>query len=746
VVIEIDAAKPGMALLEDVLLPNGAILVNASTQLTKPLIDTLRRRGIQKIQIVSEHDAQQSLGESPVQSAQTREPEPEVARAPVVEKEIPPTPPGLRLVVREDLMSVKLCVEPTDSPNQILTREHIVSVLLDNGIEYGMSDAAIDGLIEKWKKFKRYYEVDEIAKGTPPMPGREGAYEFRVKHLATGSEIETVKHSRYFSELPKEYALQRIDAGTVVARRQQDTPPVPGRNVKGGLVPTTDMIKAEIICDANVVFADENRQIASKVSGFAYFLDGKMAGAVPFNFDGGADVAVSGDRMNAEIVVRAPGPGGKAPGKAEINALLNEKKIFFGVKNDVLESVIAGALKGVFSETPVIVAQGIPPKNGDNGTVKFLFNTESSLKPKVNQDGSVDYKNVEIVSSVVKGQELAVLVAPTKGTAGRDVYGQEIPATDGSPAKLPAGPNTLVNPDKPTVLIAGTDGNAKFNGMNVEISEGFVVNGNVDFSTGNIKYAKSVVVSGDVKSGFRVECGGDLQVSGTIEDAEINVNGSVLCKLGFVGQGKGIINAKGDVNLTFMKNQTVKSRQNIVVAKEALNCNLFARKTITIHGNPLSLAGGRVMARDSVTAFTIGNMSGVKTLVEIGTDFTLIEELEKTEAQIAELVGNRGKLHSTLQKYERARDAKIKLGPKEEFLLTKLKATFAKYDTQIKTLEERKNIINSKMFNLKSSFIKIEHSAKPGTMFKIGARHFVVKDEIIGPKTARLINEEIRVI
>jgi len=39
---------------------------------------------------------------------------------------------------------------------------------------------------------------------------------------------------------------------------------------------------------------------------------------------------------------------------------------------------------------------------------------------------------VEIVSSVVKGQELAVLVAPTKGTAGRDVFGQEIPATDGS--------------------------------------------------------------------------------------------------------------------------------------------------------------------------------------------------------------------------------------------------------------------------------------------------------------------------
>ncbi len=743
-IVDLQAAKPGMVLLEDVLLPNGAVLVNASATLSKQLIDTLVRRGIQKIQVVSGHDAQQSKPQAAVLEPKVKNPAPQ---APVAaDKEATPTPPVLRCIVREDLMSAKLCVEPTDSPNQELSRQHIMKVLLDNNIEFGINDPAIDGLVEKWKKYKRYYEVDDIAKGTLPLPGHEGTYEFRVKCLGSVSEIETAKHTRYISDLPEEYSLQRTDPGTVIAKRLQDTPPVPGRNVKGGAVPASDMIKAEITCDENVAFADDNRQIVSSVAGFAYFLEGRMVGAVPFNFDGGVDVTVSPDRMKAELTVHPPGPGGKSPAKPDISAVLNEKKIFFGVKEDVLERVISGMLKGVFPDTPVAVAEGTPPKNGDNGSTQFLFNTESSLKPKMNQDGSVDFKNVEIVSSVVKGQELARLIPPTKGVAGRDVLGQDIPATDGAPAKLPAGPNTMASPDKPDTLIAGTDGNVRYNGMNVEISEGFVVNGNVDFSTGNIKYAKSVVVSGDVKSGFKVECGGDLQVSGTIEDAEISVNGSVLCKLGFVGQGKGVINAKGDVNLTFMKNQTVKCRQNISIAKEALNCNLFARKTIAVSGNPLSIAGGRAMARDSITAHTIGNMSGVKTLVEVGTDFTLIEELEKTEAQVGEFVDNRGKLIATLQKYERAHDPKRKMGPKEEFLIAKLKATLAKYDQQIKTLEERKAIINSKMHNFKTSFIKIEHSAKTGTMFKIGMRHFVVKDEIVGPKTARLINEEIRVI
>jgi len=111
-------------------------------------------------------------------------------------------------------------------------------------------------------------------------------------------------------------------------------------------------------------------------------------------------------------------------------------------------------------------------------------------------------------------------------------------------------------------------------------------------------------------------------------------------------------------DLTFMKNQTSKAGRTSWWPRGA---QLQPFRAENHHHPRQSPVVGRREGhgRDSVTAFTIGNMSGVKTLVEIGTDFTLIEELEKTEAQIAELVGNRGKLHSTLQKYERARDAKI---------------------------------------------------------------------------------------
>lgn len=62
-ILTIENAKPGIKLEEDVLLPSGAILVNASQTLTQPLIETIKKRGIQKIQVVPEETTPKSAPE-----------------------------------------------------------------------------------------------------------------------------------------------------------------------------------------------------------------------------------------------------------------------------------------------------------------------------------------------------------------------------------------------------------------------------------------------------------------------------------------------------------------------------------------------------------------------------------------------------------------------------------------------------------------------------------------------------------
>jgi uncharacterized protein (DUF342 family) len=341
---------------------------------------------------------------------------------------------------------------------------------------------------------------------------------------------------------------------------------------------------------------------------------------------------------------------------------------------------------------------------------------------------------------------LATLHPPQKGIPGKNVLGQEMPCLDGVAAKLPSGKNTLPAPQNPDCLIAAIDGIVRFNGSNVEVFEGFIVPGDIDYSTGNIEYEKSVVVNGDVKSGFSINCGGDLQVKGTIEDCSLNIGGNVLCKFGFIGQGKGIIDSKGDVNLGFMKNQIVKSRKSVNIAKEALNCSIFAKYSITVHGKPISVAGGNLMARDSITVHSVGNHSNIRTLLEIGTDFSLLEELDKTQQQINELSSNFQKLSESYKKFENIITNKKSFPEKNQALILKLTESIQKHKQQMDLLKQRERIIQNKVYSFSSAFISFKHALYPGTIIKIGERNLLIKEEVLGPKKVIYVNNEIKFI
>ncbi len=744
-IVDIEKAQPGMKLLEDVLLPSGAILVNGSQVLSAQLIETIAKRGIQKIQVVDEQKVAQSPEESVQTEAEASHPSPDKASLSEERSPSGPSLPKLKVIVARDAMSAKLCVEPSSPEDGPLSNEAITAALNAEGVVFGIDEKVVAGAIEKWKKFKRYYEFDAVAKGCQPQAAKEGGFDCAVRFVSDPEKYADVKKMRRAGELAAgKVDARRVDAGMEVARKQSDVPAVAGTTVKGDPVPTADMVPSTLNLDASVEFGPDKKNILAKVTGIVYIVNNTI-GVHPLDFDGSIDLAVSADKMKAEAVFHPPGDRGAAPSREHLDALFSANKIVFGISDAEIGKILQDCAAGRYPPGPVVVAQGLKPHNGQNGTIDFLFNVTTSLKPKVNPNGTVDYKDVELVVSVKKDQELARLVPPTTGIAGKNICGQEIPCVDGTPAKLPLGPNTGPSPTDPDVLIATTDGNVRYNGTIVEISEGFVIKGNVDFSTGNIDYAKSVVIGGDITSGFRVRCGGDLQVTGTIEDADIAVGGNALCKLGFVGQGKGAIDAKGDVNLAFMKNQMVKSRQSVVIAKEALNCTVYARKSISVHGNPLSIAGGKMVARDFITAYSIGNNSGVKSILEVGVDFTLLEELQKTETQLTEMVENKRKLTQSLLKFQQGADHARNANDREDALVKKLKAAVAKFDQQIKMLEERKKIVLANVYEFKNAYIKIEHAALPGSVFKIGSRLFQVKEEIVGPKTVRLIDEEIKI-
>lgn len=734
--IDIDTAVPGMILTQEVILPNGAIAAAAESRLTENLIGKLRKNGIRTLEIGS--DTQQN-SETPVDSEKSSD---EDSRPPLnrcVE-------PDVRVLVAEDAMSVAILIEPAGAPDETLSPETLKSALDHQGVVFGFDPEKIERIAEDWNQTRTRKKYHDVAHGRPPTSGTGEMLRPWVKHLNTREQLDFARNTAYCRDLVQQgFQVQRVRPGDTVARVSTTEPGSSGTNVLGEEIPAPETPVSEVILDDTVSRCESGPDIKAKAHGIVYLTAGRI-GILPMDFSGAAETVISDDRMTASIVIIPPIDDGDPPSSEDIRNLLTEKKINTGIETKALDTLIAQVKKREYPRNPVVIARGNLPVDGTDGHVEFFFESSRSLKPKANEDGSVDFKNVDLVQSVTAGTKLAQLHPPTKGVPGSDVFGAGIPAKDGVPKQLPGGNNTDRSPDDDSILVALVDGNVRMEKNELSVEEGFTIEGDVDYATGNINYDKSVVVTGDVKSGFEIHCGGDLQVGGTVEDAIVHCEGSVLCKHGFVGQGKGLMEVAGNANIGFLKNQTIRSRGEVTIAREALNARIYAKKSICVNGNPLSVAGGVLLAGESITVRTVGNVSGIRTVLEIGLDFTVLEKLEKVDARISELSVNKEKLVRTYERLEKLRKIKRKLPPNDEALYMKLRTTLEKYNQQTDELESAANTLRNELHKFDNSFIHVQHAALPGTVIKMGDRQHIIRQEISGPKNIRLVRREIKIL
>jgi len=273
--------------------------------------------------------------------------------------------------------------------------------------------------------------------------------------------------------------------------------------------------------------------------------------------DGFVKVKILNNGLEAAINVTQAVGGGKEPTIDTAHEAMKEEGIVYGIDTDILRDVFNDYL---FDED-VVVAYGKPAKDGKDGEIKYYVDLKVELKPREDEKGNVNYKDIRLIQNVTKGQKLVEVIPPVPGEEGRTVTGANITPAAGKVQKLPMGLNTEPSKDNPNVLIASIDGNAKIiKGDLVQVDEFFTVDGNIDFKTGNLDYNGSLFIKGDIKAGFEVRTKNDLEINGLVEDAKVYAKGNIIIKNGFLGRGNGIIEAGGDVVLKFCENQNIKAK------------------------------------------------------------------------------------------------------------------------------------------------------------------------------------------
>lgn len=373
-------------------------------------------------------------------------------------------------------------------------------------------------------------------------------------------------------------------------------------------------------------------------------------------------VIVSSNLMQARIIIDPPKYQGQDVTPQMIDDALKKANVTFGIDMPLLEKLKANPLYS----REYTIAHGVAPVNGTDGSIKYLFNTAVESRPKVRDDGTVDYRDLGIVVNVKSGQVLAEITLPTKGTEGMSVTGKKLPPVPGKAVPSPAGRNTQLSEDG-TKLLSAIDGHVSLNGNRVNVVDTFIVSGDVDTSTGNIKSVCNVSVVGSVLEGFTVEAAGNVDIGGNIEGGSVLAGGDIIVHRGIVGMGRSKIECKGDLRSTFLENCEV-SCGGSVKTESVMNCNIKCAGKLELSGPRAKLMGGRFVVGEDIIANQIGSPSNIYTELVLGADPSLVTRysaLKSEMAQLSEQIAKLNQIIELLTKY----DQEGKLPPSKRQLL-----------------------------------------------------------------------------
>ncbi len=107
-------------------------------------------------------------------------------------------------------------------------------------------------------------------------------------------------------------------------------------------------------------------------------------------------VEVSADKNFAYGKFFPPMEGGKLLEKNDIV----QELVRAGVKYGVSEPAIDEFIKNRQYLKKIQFAQSTLPVEGHEAEIKYFFNTDLTRKPKVNEDGSVDFHDLDMISAV----------------------------------------------------------------------------------------------------------------------------------------------------------------------------------------------------------------------------------------------------------------------------------------------------------------------------------------------------------
>jgi len=351
-----------------------------------------------------------------------------------------------------------------------------------------------------------------------------------------------------------------------------------------------------------------------------------------------------------------------------------------------------------------ILARGEPPVSEGDSAVKWLVPISHSTDLQVVQ--------------VKAGDPIAELSKPcAEGRTGHNVKGVEIPIAIARQLTIEHDKSIReLTAEKGKRLIAARSGELSFDGKTLKINSTKIIQGDAGPDTGNINFSGEVQIHGNIHPGCVIIGGSHVLVGGIAEGALISAGGKAVVKLGFKGNGKGIIRARAGIETAFTERASVMCVGDIRLKKGSLFSMIKTNGKLYITEETGKLSGGVCKARFGIDAADIGSDKGLHTSLSFGQDYLIKDQIDICEEEIS-------KLKQILSETE----LKIKAAIKRKMLI--IDEVRKKKVRLVKLLEQHK----LKLFTLEEKFeehyeseIRIRGTIYPGVVLDSHGRYYEV--------------------
>ena len=419
-------------------------------------------------------------------------------------------------------------------------------------------------------------------------------------------------------------------------------------------------------------------------------------------------VLVTRDRMEASLQINMA-PGSCPLEMDELLEYIKKNGVVFGLNEEYIKKAY---------DCPgfrVVCAKGEQPINGDNAYIKYHVNIDNNGRPSEFEDGSVDFKTLNLFTMVQEGDLLAEKVPATASKPGMDILGNVLSGKMGKDMPLPVGKNVqVVNGNTLVAMIAGQllVANNKINVVPViEIKE------DIDVSTGNIEFIGDVIVHGSVQPGFTVKAEGNVEIFGSVSGGTVEGK-NIIIKMGIQGMHRGYVKARENVVAKFIENATVHAGIDIMVSDVILHSQISAGKKILVEGRRGLIVGGTAMAGEEIRSKVVGSHMNTVTSLEVGVNPMLREEYRYISTEIKKIENNLEKTKKAIF-ILKSMDQSTMSSDKREMLLKLTKAQFHLVG-QGETMRSRIGVIQCEFAGMLDGRIKVADIIYPGVKVVIG--------------------------